>query len=40
MTGSELYILTTQFLGGQTLDETLFYQLLNSAKDRREMMRD
>lgn len=40
MTGSELYTLNTQLLGGNAMDETLFYQLLNNAKDIREKMRD
>ena len=39
MTGPELYDLTTELLGGKTLDVTLFYQLLNMAKNRREAMR-
>lgn len=40
MTSTELYTLTTNFLGGKSLDTDLFYQLVNSAKNRREMMRD
>lgn len=40
MNGSVLYTLCTQFLGGNAMDEDLFYQLLNQAKNQREMMRD
>jgi hypothetical protein len=40
MNGSELYTLNTSLLGGNAIDEDLFYQLLNMAKDQREMMRD
>ncbi len=40
MNGSELLTITTHFLGGNAPDETLFYQLLNMAKNQREMSRD
>ena len=40
MNGEDLLILTTNLLGGTVLDEDMFYQLLNSAKNQREMMRD
>ena len=40
MNGETLYTLTTNLLGGNALDEDLFYQLLNLAKNQREMMRD
>ena len=40
MNGGELYILTTEFLGGTSLDEILFYQILNMKKDVLEMERD
>ena len=39
MNGAALYILTKQLLNFN-LDEDLFYQLLNMAKNQREMMRD
>ena len=40
MDGTALYTLTTQLLSGQTIDETLFYQLVNMKKDMLESSRD
>jgi hypothetical protein len=40
MTGQELYDFTTELLGGNALNEVLFYQLLNAARTRRESTRD
>ena len=40
MNGATLYTLSTSLLGGNAMDETLFYQLLNQAKNQREIMRD
>jgi hypothetical protein len=40
MTGEQLYTLATTFNGGDQMDETVFYQLLNMQKDMREMSRD
>lgn len=40
MTGEELRTLNTNILSGKSMDSDLFYQLLNIAKNRREMMRD
>lgn len=40
MTGAQLKILNTEFLGGIDLDSTLFYQLLNMKKNMIEMSRD
>ena len=40
MDGATLYTLTTNFLGGNALDKTMFYQLLNMQKNMREMQRD
>jgi len=40
MNGETLYDLTTAFLSGQTIDETLFYQLLNMEKNMVETERD
>lgn len=40
LTYDELNTLTTELLGGQNLGETLFSQLLNMAKNRRESSRD
>ncbi len=40
MDGATLYTLNTNLLGGNAIDEDLFYQLLNMAKNQREMMRD
>lgn len=40
MDGSELYTLCTNLLGGNALDEELFYQLINMQKNMREMSRD
>ena len=39
MDRAELKTLTEQLLGGRTLNDTLFTQLLNMAKNKREMMR-
>src|SRR5687767_13681421 len=38
MTGTELYTMTNSLVD-DTIDSTLFYQLLNVAKNRREDMR-
>lgn len=40
MTGDQLYTLSTGLLGGNQMDEDIFYSLLNSVKDLREMNRD
>lgn len=40
MNGEQLYNLTTEFLGGNAMDEEVFYILLNAKKNIREMMRD
>lgn len=40
MDGATLYTLNTSILGGRPLDETVFYQFLNMAKNTRELSRD
>ncbi len=40
MNGDTLYNLCTNLLGGNAIDEDLFYQLLNMQKNMREMSRD
>lgn len=40
MTGAQLKTICTIFLGGVSLDETFFYQLINMHKDLLEMKRD
>lgn len=39
MNGEVLKTFTEELLGGRSVDETLFYQLLNNAKNRRERRR-
>ena len=39
MTGSDFYTAVTSLLNGDTIDSTLFYQYLNTARIQRELMR-
>lgn len=40
MNGADLYTLNTKLLGGRSIDQDMFYQLVNMQKNLREMSRD